>query len=304
MSFCRLRLAVPLAALALAVSACGFKSEPVGVLPSFPRTADDGQGRSVTVADQPTRIVSLDAGLTETAFAVGAGADVVGATGTESYPAAARRLPVAVSSDGQPETAKIRRLRPDLILVPASLAGQAAALGSQFHVPVYVGGNGTFADIEHDIAQVGVLTGFAVRGRSLVQHMQARVAAIRRGVGTEPPVRVFVDNGFFYTIDPAGPAGDLITMAGGVDVAADAEPGKPYPLAKLRAAKPQAYLAVAGRGTTLSGLRTSGATKHLPAVRSGRFLLIDANALTDTGPRVVATLRQIAHALHPSATLS
>ena len=105
---------------------------------------------------------------------------------------------------------------------------------------------------------------------------------------------MFVDNGFFYTIDPASPAGDLITMAGGVDVAADAEPGKPYPLAKLRAAKPQAYLAVAGRGTTLSGLRTSGATKHLPAVRSGRFLLIDANALTDTGPRVVATLRQIA----------
>ena len=142
MSSCRLRLAVPLAALALAVSACGFKSEPVGVLPSFPRTADDGQGRSVTVAAQPTRIVSLDAGLTETAFAVGAGADVVGATGTESYPPAARRLPVAVSSDGEPETAKIRRLHPDLILVPASLAGEAAALGSQFHVPVYVGGNG------------------------------------------------------------------------------------------------------------------------------------------------------------------
>ena len=103
MSSCRLRLAVPLAALALAVSACGFKSEPVGVLPSFPRTADDGQGRSVTVAAQPTRIVSLDPGLTETAFAVGAGADVVGATGTESYPPAARRLPVAVSSDGKPE---------------------------------------------------------------------------------------------------------------------------------------------------------------------------------------------------------
>ena len=304
MSFCRLRLAVPLAALALAVSACGFKSEPVGVLPSFPRTADDGQGRSVTVADQPTRIVSLDAGLTETAFAVGAGADVVGATGTESYPAAARRLPVAVSSDGQPETAKIRRLRPDLILVPASLAGQAAALGSQFHVPVYVGGNGTFADIEHDIAQVGVLTGFAVRGRSLVQHMQARVAAIRRGVGTDPPVRVFVDNGFFYTIDPAGPAGALITLAGGLDVAADAELGKPYPLSKLRAAQPQAYLAVAGRGTTLSGLRRSPATKHLPAVRSGNFLLIDPTVLNDRGPRVVAALREIAHALHPTASLS
>jgi ABC-type Fe3+-hydroxamate transport system substrate-binding protein len=129
------------------------------------------------------------------------------------------------------------------------------------------------------------------------------VASIRKAVATEAPVRVFVDNGFFYTIDPNGPAGQLLSMAGGIDVAADAEPGKPYPLSKLRAARPQAYLAVAGRGTTLAGLRTSRATKRLPAVRSGRFLLIDATALTDRGPRVVATLRQIAHELHPSAPL-
>ena len=133
--------------------------------------------------------------------------------------------------------------------------------------------------------------------------MQAGVASIRKAVATEAPVRVFVDNGFFYTIDPNGPAGQLLSMAGGINVAADAEPGKPYPLSKLRAAKPQAYLAVAGRGTTLAGLRTSRATKRLPAVRSGRFLLIDATALTDRGPRVVATLRQIAHELHPTAPL-
>ena len=80
----RLRLAVPLAALALAASACGMKSEPVGVLPSFPRSAQDGAGRTVTVKAQPTRIVSLDPGLTETAFALGADADVVAASGSET----------------------------------------------------------------------------------------------------------------------------------------------------------------------------------------------------------------------------
>ena len=299
----RLRLAVPLAALALAAPACGMKPEPVGALPSFPRSAQDGQGRSVTMQAQPTRIVSLDPGLTETAFAVGAGDDVVAASGAETYPSAARRLPVSLGSDGRPDAKRIRRLRPDLILAPASLAGEARSLAAQLHVPVYVGGDGTVHDIEHDVAQVGVLTGFAERGRTLVQNMQGRIAAIRHAVGQEPPVRVFVDNGFFYTIDPNGPAGDLITLAGGVDVAADAEPGKPYPLSKLRAAKPQAYLALTGRGTTLAGLRKSPATKHLPAIRSGRFLLIDPTALTDHGPRVVVTLREIAHALHPSAPL-
>jgi iron complex transport system substrate-binding protein len=303
MRFPRLRLAVPLAALALAAAACGMKPEPVGVLPSFPRNVQDGQGRSVTMEAQPTRIVSLDPGLTETAFAVGAGDDVVGASGAESYPAAARRLPVALDTDGRPDARRIRRLRPDLILAPAALASEATGLAAQLHVPVYVGGSGTLRDIEHDIAQVGVLTGFAERGRTLVAHMQERVGAIRQAVGSQAPVRVFVDNGFFYTIDPNGPAGDLIDLAGGIDVAADAQLGKPYPLSKLRAAKPQAYLAVTGRGTTLAGLRKSPATKHLPAVRSGRFLLIDPTALTDRGPRIVATLREIAHVLHPSAPL-
>jgi iron complex transport system substrate-binding protein len=299
----RLRLAVPLAALALAAPACGMKPEPVGVLPSFPRAAQDSQGRTVTMQAQPARIVSLDPGLTETAFAVGAGDAIVAASGAESYPSSARRLPVALGSDGRPDAGRIRRLRPDLILAPASLETEATHLGTQLQVPVYVGGNGTLHDIEHDVAQVGVLTGFAERGRTLVEHMQERVASIRQAVGSQPPVRVFVDNGFFYTIDPSGPAGDLIRLAGGVDAAADAELGKPYPLSKLRAAKPQAYLAIAGRGTTLAGLRKSPATKHLPAVRSGRFLLVDPTALTDRGPRIVATLRQIAHVLHPSAPL-
>ena len=299
----RLRLAVPLAALALAASACGMKPEPVGVLPSFPRSAQDGAGRTVTVTNQPARIVSLDPGLTETAFALGAGANVVAASGAETYPPAARRLPAVLDSDGHPATARIRKLHPDLVLAPASLSGEATALGSTLHIPVYVGGDGSLQGIEHDVSQVGVITGYAVRGRTLVQHMQERVASISKAVGQEPPVRVFVDNGFFYTIDPNGPAGQLISIAGGIDVATDAQPGKPYPISKLRAARPQAYLAVAGRGTTLAGLRTSPATKHLPAVRSGRFLLIDPTALTDRGPRVVATLREIAHVLHPSAPL-
>ncbi len=64
--------------------------------------------------------------------------------------------------------------------------------------------------------------------------------------------------------------------------------GQPFPVARLRAAAPQAYLAVAGRGVTLAGLRRSKATRQLPAVRDRRFALVDGAALTDTGPRAVS----------------
>jgi iron complex transport system substrate-binding protein len=299
----RLRTAVPLLVLAVAAAGCGFKPEPVGTLPSFPQTVQDGAGRSVTVTTQPVRIASLDAGLTESAYAVGAGADVVAATGKEAYPAAAAHLPSTVTRTGGPDMAVLRRARPDLVLVPASLGDRAAELSRALGAPVYVGGDGTVQAIEHDVGGIAVLTGNAAQGQHVVGRMQDRAAAVRRAVAGEPPVPVFVDQGFFYTIDPNGPLSALIRMAGGVDVATDAQPGRPYPVSRLRSEQPQAYLAVSGRGTTLAGLRESRATRSLPAVRDGRFTLIDERALTDSGPRVIATLRQIARALHPSLPL-
>jgi ABC-type Fe3+-hydroxamate transport system substrate-binding protein len=131
--------------------------------------------------------------------------------------------------------------------------------------------------------------------------MQSQLRAVESAVGAAgPPVPVFVDEGFFYTIDPAGVGARLLALAGGRDVASDAVPGKPFPLSRLRAAAPEVYLAVAGRGVTLAGLRQSKATRDLPAVRHRRFALIDGGALGDTGPHVVAEVRHLAHLLHPS----
>lgn len=298
----RLRL---LAVLVLVVMAtgCGFKPEPIGSLPSFPQTVTDGAGRRVTVESQPRRVVSLDAGLTESAFAVGSGQLIVAGSGHEQYPEAALRLPRAGgSAGGTPGVARLRRLRPDLVLMPeGTSASNAAAVQRGTGAPVYVAGDATVSGIEHDVDGVGALTGNAGAAGRLVARMQAQLRAVKAAVAAAgPPVPVFVDEGFFYTIDPSGVGARLIDLAGGSNVASDAVPGKPFPLSRLRAAAPQAYLAVAGRGVTLAGLRQSKATRDLPAVRNRRFSLVDAGTLTDTGPRVVAEVRHLARLLHPA----
>ena len=296
----RLRLLAVLVPL-LVATGCGFRPEPIGSLPSFPQDVTDGIGRHVTMESQPRRVVSLDPGLTESAFAVGAGPQVVAGSGREQYPAAALRLPHAAGAGKTPGVARLRRLRPDLVLMPnGTSASAAAAVQKGVGVPVYVAGPGTISGIEHDVDQVGALTGNASAAAALVKHMQSQLRAVKDAVGGEPPVPVFVDEGFFYTIDPAGIAARLIATAGGANVAADAVPGRSFPLAKLRAAAPQLYLAIAGRGVTLAGLRHSKATRNLPAVRHRRFALVDEGALTDTGPRVVTEIRDLARLLHPS----
>jgi iron complex transport system substrate-binding protein len=296
----RLRLLAVLI-LVLVAAGCGFKPEPIGTLPSFPQRVVDGLGRRVTVHSQPRRVVSLDPGLTESAYAVGAGSLMVGATGHEQYPQVARRLPRVVSANGVPNVARLRRLHPDLILAANNLSAAAAAqLSHTVGAPVYVASAGTVPGVEHDVDQIGAMTGNATAGAALVGRMQAGVRTIQKAIAGLPPVPVFVDEGFFFTIDPTGTAAGLIALAGGANVAAAVTAGRPFPLSRLRAAAPQVYLAFAGRGVTLAGLRTSRATRNLPAVRERHFALIDGAALSDTGPRVVAEVRDLAHLLHPS----
>jgi iron complex transport system substrate-binding protein len=296
----RLRLLAVLVPVVMATG-CGFKPEPIGSLPSFPQTVTDGIGRRVTVESQPRRVVSLDAGLTESAFAVGGGQLIVAASGHEQYPAAALRLPRAGGA-GTPGVARLRRLHPDLVLMPNGTSARAAAAVQRgVGAPVYVAGDATVSGIEHDVDGVGALTGNAGSAGRLVGRMQSQLRAVKSAVDAAgPPVPVFVDEGFFYTIDPGGVGARLIGLAGGSNVASDAVPGRPFPLSRLRAAAPQVYLAVAGRGVTLAGLRRSKATRNLPAVRHRRFSLVDGGALSDTGPRVVAEVRRLAHLLHPS----
>jgi iron complex transport system substrate-binding protein len=296
----RLRLLAVLVPL-LVATGCGFKPEPIGSLPSFPQHVTDGLGRRVTVESQPRRVVSLDPGLTESAYAVGAGGLMVAGSGREQYPAAALRLPHAAAVGKTPSIARLRKLRPDLVLMPnGTSASAAAAIQRGVGAPVYVAGPGTISGIEHDVDQVGALTGNAAAAGTLVGRMQAELRAVKAAVGGNAAVPVFVDEGFFYTIDPTGIAAQLIGLAGGANVAADAVAGRSFPLAKLRAAAPQVYLAIAGRGVTLAGLRASKATRGLPAVRRRRFSLVDGDTLTDTGPRVVTEVRDLARLLHPS----
>ena len=73
---------------------------------------------------------------------------------------------------------------------------------------------------------------------------------------------MFVDRGYFYTIPGDGLAANLIGLAGGMNVAADADVSTPLTPAELRQAAPQVYLAVAGSGVTLQGLRRSPATRY------------------------------------------
>lgn len=298
------RLAV-LAALICLLPACGFKPEPIGSLPSFPQTAVDGLNRQVRVASAPHRIVSLDPGMTEDLFTLGLGSSVVGRSGGETYPSGVLRPPVVLRQDGTPDVRMLIKLNPDLILAPPTTTGdEARRLALRVGADVYVSGSTDVRGVEHDILQLGLLTGDAARAREVVAGMQKQLDALAGALQDQPPVPVFVDLGYFFTIPSDGLEEDMLKRAGAEDVAAGSDPAVAFPISRLRTAAPQVYLAVAGRGTTLQGLLRSKATRNLPAIRAHRFRLIPANLLTDRGPKVVEHLIELARAVRPTLDLS
>jgi iron complex transport system substrate-binding protein len=289
--------------LAMFAVGCGFKSEPTGAGPTYPVTVVDGAGRDVSMPARPVRIVSLDAGLTESIATVGAGGLVVGRSGGELYPRSARRAPV-MTTHGAPNDAEIAAAHPSLVLARHGTSPtQAATMARRLGAPVYVAGPPSVPGVEHDILAVAALVGLADKGHDVTGRISSQITRIAALARSAHRVRVFVDLGGRRTIVPNGIGAELLRLAGGVNAAPGASPHNPYPLAQLRQAAPGVYLATRG-ATTLHALHQSKATRNLPAVRNRRFRVIPARLLTDTGPGIASSLTTLARILHPVLSVS
>lgn len=295
-----------LVVLALATTACGIKSEPTGVLPAFPQTSSDGFGREVEVNSAPRRIVSLDPGLSQTVVALGLGSRLVGRSGQEAK-SFKHTAPVVLKANGEPDIPQLRKLEPDLVLAtPEAEATPAGAdtLATQIGAEVYVSNPTSLQAVENDIQQIGALTDTRTRAQSVVDTIakeQRRVAAAVRG---KPPVPVFVDLGFRNTIPANGLGANLIALAGGRNVAAQAAEGKPVPSHLLKAGAPQVYLVAASSGLSLKDLRKNKATGSLPAVKAGNVFVVPDSMLTEGGPGVAHALATIARDIRAGAASS
>lgn len=294
-----------LAALALLCASCGFKHEPTGVLAAYPQSVRDAIGHEVRIDTAPRKIVSLDPGMTAAMYALGAGKMLAGRSGAETYPKQAMHLPVMVK-DGKPDIAALRKLQPDVVLVPASMAptvGDVDQLQRKLLSVVYVVGGSSASRVENDITELGLITNRATAGRQIASSMQSAVNRIHAAVAGEPPVPVFVDQGFGYTIDPGGLTGDLLRLAGGRNVAADADPSQRVSGTELESLAPEVYISAGDGGATLADLKQRTATAQLPAVVEKRVVQLPTSVLTEDGPRLPEALARIAKLLHPDASI-
>lgn len=273
-----------------------------------------GWGGDARAAGQ--RIVSVGGALTETLFALGAQADLVGVDTTSLYPEAAKKLPSVgyqrtLSAEGVLSLAPTLLVATEDVGPPAVLRQIEAA-----RIPVYVLDAGhSFEGLLSRTQRLADLAGRSAAGSALNERLRgewqaarARVAALAPKDTTQSPRVLFLMVQSQNQMRAAGSgtgADALIAYAGARNAFVAVEGYKPLSPEAAVAAAPDIIV------TTDHGLATAGGAAGLlrapglaqtPAGRAQRVVSIEILLALGFGPRLPLAVTTLAEALYtPSA---
>lgn len=269
---------------------------------SFPLVITDFEGRKVSIEDSTERIVSLAPGITEILFELGVGDRVVGVTDFDDFPEEVSKIPRVGDFQG-PNMEAIAAQRPDIIFA-STLSGKNSMEALQrLGIPVLVLEARNIDEIYSSIQILGEITGKAAEADALTAYMKERMAHIEERVSACPRQRVFyiVDLNGNFTAGRGTFIDHLITLGGGVNVAADSEGWVQYSMENLVLKNPEVIITAAHAGD-MQSLGSLPGYRDTDAVKNNRvFVISDDNIISRTSYRIVQGLEEIARFLHPEA---
>jgi iron complex transport system substrate-binding protein len=264
-------------------------------------------------APSDRRLVSVGGAITETIYALGAQASLVGVDTTSIYPTAARTLPSvgyarSLSAEG------VLSLAPTLI-VASDEAGPPAVLRQleSSKVPLHVlPAEDSVAGVVQRTRKLATLLGRDEAGAALVTQLQrdAQAAVDKIAAYKSPPPRVlFLLSHSMSQLRVAGQktaADAMLRLAGATNALNGFDGYKPLNPEAAIAAAPDVLL-VTDQGLAAAGgidglLRAPGLAAT-PAGRARRVASLDALWLLGFGPRLPAAMLSLAEALRSTAAV-
>jgi iron complex transport system substrate-binding protein len=303
-------LAALLVLSAIALSACGADADatassatPSAAPSAGPITVTDDSGAAVTLAQPAARIVSLAPANTEIAFAIGAGDKMVAGTSYDDYPEEAKSLP-KIGDFASPSVEKIASFRPDLVLAAGGIQEGLRSKLEKLGVQVYVVDPTTYEGVMASIAELGQLAGTSDQAQQVVDTMKQAQNDVQAKVGSLARATTFLE---IYS-EPLMTAGsgtfidDMITIAGGENIGAEAGSGFPnYSTEVLVQKDPVAYIADSGSMGEPGDISKRAGFSELTAVKDGRVYIIADSLVARPGPRLAQGLQELSKMIHPEA---
>lgn len=248
-----------------------------------------------------TRIVSLSPSTTETVFAIGAGASLVGRSRYCDYPPEVLKLP-QVGGYVDPSFEAILALSPDLVTGARGPSGDALTKRLEERgIATYFPPTESIAAIAEMIRGLGARTARGADAERVIDTMNARLAKVKEEASSAPPRRVLL----VFGLEPlavAGPASfpdEMLRLAGANNVITE---GGAYPtigVEHVLRLDPDVILdAAMAEGRAKERLaKDAPGWSSVRAVKEGRVRRLDDEAVLRPGPRVGDGVAAIAAAI-------
>ncbi len=274
---------------------------------SPPGNIVDGLGRNITIEKIPQRIVSLSPSNTEILFALGLGDKVVGVTEYCNYPQAAATKP-KIGGFSTVDIEKVVSLEPDLVLAANIHSKTAIPALEKLGLTVVALTPNSLPEVLDSITLIGKITGQNKQASKLVSDLKTRIEAITDKTQTlslnqRPRVFYITWHDPLMTAGTGTLADDVISSAGGQNIASDISGDKTIDLETVIYRDPQVIVASIGMGTgedlPWQYVQNEPRLKNTQALLNDRIYKIDGDLIHRPGPRIVEALEQMAHFIHP-----
>ena len=266
---------------------------------SYPLTITDDLGRSITLKSEPKRIIAMLPSHTETLFALGAGAKLVGIDQFSNYPKLETDKIAKVGSGFVPNLEAIAALKPDLVLADESTSSKLVQNLEKLGLTVYGGTAQTYTETFEKIAVLGRLVNREANSLRLITSMRSEINSISAKIASRPRVSAY------FEVDPtpyaAGPSsfiGEMLSRAGGINIL-------PATLGAFPKISPE--IVVSSNPSVIIGARLEDLLlrpgwANIAAVKNKRVYDPSGeenDAIVRPGPRLPTALKVLVRFLHP-----
>jgi len=281
------------------LTACSQKESEQEVQPGQPAIEfTDFKGSDISLDQYPQRIVSLSPTSTEVMFAIGAQDKLVGVTNSCDYPEGALAIEKVGDFSG-PNLEMIVSLKPDVVIGGTYIQEDVTKALFELGIPVISTEAENIADIYTSIEILGMLSQNEDNAKKVIDDMKARLEEIAEKVKVSEPVSVF----YVVWKDPFKTAGndtfinEVLTLAGGENVASDVEGWADYSREELVVKNPYALISSSHSSPekeTVESFVNDPLFSELEASKAKRVhIMSDDSIIARGGPRIVDAIEEI-----------
>lgn len=266
----------------------------------FPFEVEDGGGETVTVEEEPEDVVVLAPNNAQHMWEIGAQDKVTGmpVNPFTAYLEGSEDRTNVVDDEGLPNEEEIVALEPDLVIgadvIPDESIQQLRDAGlTVYQSPLLASIDDMFDEVE----RVGQLVGECDGATEAVGETRERMDEIAEAVADEDVPTVYYDQGFPWTAGEGTLENELITMAGGDNIALEAEELSYFQISEEVVAENDPEWLVLAEGAPVPD---ATAIQESTAVEEDQIVRVNPNYISQHGPRNVIPLEEMAEAFHPA----